>query len=85
MRRNMLLLSKIPLTEEIRQNAFGDLTPEKYEDIHLLYPAADSISGNLINRIVLNGWENESDSSLVDISPCTDDRPLPLNWDYGEI
>ncbi len=76
MRRMMLLLSKRPLTDEIRQNAFGELTPEVFQHIHLLYPAADSLQDNLVNRIVLNGWEAEQDSAEVDISPCTDDRPF---------
>jgi len=75
MRRNMLLISKRPLTDEIRNNAFGELTPELFEHIHLLYPAADSLQDNLINRIVLNGWEAEAESSAVALSPCTDDRP----------
>ncbi|PKK83766.1 MAG: hypothetical protein CVT49_07035 [candidate division Zixibacteria bacterium HGW-Zixibacteria-1] len=76
MRRNMILLSKQPLTDDIRNNAFGELTPEVYEYIHLLYPAPDSTKDNLINRIVLNGWENETDSAVIDISPSTDNQPF---------
>jgi spermidine synthase len=76
MRRNMLLLSKKPLTDEIRQNAFGELTPEVWEHIHLLYPAADSIKDNTINRIVLEGWQDVQADAPIDISPCDDDRPF---------
>jgi len=76
MRRNMILLSKRPLTDEIRNNAFGELTPEVYPYIHLLYPAPDSTADNLINRIVLNGWQNEADSAKIDISPSDDNQPF---------
>ncbi len=76
MRRKLILLSKRPLTDELRNNAYLPLTPERYEDIHLLYPAADSLRDNLVNRIVLNGWRAEADSSVIDLSPATDDRPF---------
>lgn len=76
MRRKMVLLSKQPLTEEIRQHAFGKLTPENWEHIHLLYPAADSIKDNSINRIVHEGWQAVQADVPIDISPCTDDRPF---------
>ncbi len=76
MRRNLLLLSKQPLTDEIRQNAYGGLTEEKFEAIHLLYPAPEGLEENLINRIVTEGWENVADSAPIDISPPTDDRPF---------
>ncbi|MCP4247029.1 MAG: hypothetical protein GY778_08260 [bacterium] len=76
MRRNMILLSKQPLTDEITNSAFGELTSENCDDIHLLYPAPESLEDNLINRIVLEGWENVTDSASVNISPTTDDRPF---------
>lgn len=76
MRRKLILVSKRPLTDELRYNAYQPLTPERYEHIHLLYPAADSLQDNLINQIVLNGWEAEADSAKIDLSPCTDDRPF---------
>ncbi len=76
LRRKMILLSKRPLTDDIRYNAFFELTPENYEYIHLLYPAPDSLADNLINRIVLNGWRHEADSASIDITPCTDNRPF---------
>jgi hypothetical protein len=74
--RNLLLLSKRPLTDEIRYNAFGPLTKEREGFIHLLYPAPDSLSGNLINLIVTRGWKAVEDSARTNISPCSDDRPF---------
>jgi hypothetical protein len=76
MRRNMILLSKRQLTDEIRTLAFGELTEEKFEDIHLLYPAPDGLEDNLINRIVTVGWRAAADEAGVEISPTTDDRPF---------
>jgi len=76
MRRDLLLLSKQPLTDEIRNYAYGELTPEKFEAIHLLFPAPDSLEDNLINRIVLEGWEAQADSAALDLSPCNDNRPF---------
>ena len=76
LRRNLLLLSKQPLTDELRSRAFGELTPEIFQTRHLLYPPPDSVANNLVNRIVTNGWEAEADSAVLDISPCTDDRPF---------
>jgi hypothetical protein len=77
MHRKLILVSKRPLTDEIRHNAYGPLTPERYEHIHLLYPAeADSLRDGVIARIVRNGWEAEADSARIDLSPCTDDRPF---------
>jgi hypothetical protein len=76
LRRNLLLLSKRPLTDDLRYRAYGELTPEFQQHIHLLYPAPDSLQDNLINQIVLNGWWAMRDSANVNISPCTDDRPF---------
>jgi hypothetical protein len=76
LKRNILLLSKRPLTDEIRYNAFFELTDENYDYIHLLYPAPDSLQDNLINRIVLNGWEAQADTAAFNVSPCTDDHPF---------
>jgi hypothetical protein len=72
----MILISKRPLTDEIRNLAYRELTPERYPDFHLLYPCPDSISDNLINQIVTNGWRAAQDSASVDLSPATDDRPF---------
>lgn len=75
MRRNLLLLSKRPLTDSIRYYAFGALTPDRHEALHLLYPAADSLSENLINRVVRDGWRAHALDADIDLSPATDNRP----------
>lgn len=76
MRRKLLLISKRPLTDEIRYNAYGPLTREREDFIYLLYPAPDSLAGNLINLVVTEGWEAVEDSAHTNIRPCTDDRPF---------
>ena len=76
-RRKIILLSKRPLTDDLRYFALGEQTEEKFGEIHLLYPPAnDSVADNLYNRIITEGWENVADSAPVDISPVTDDRPF---------
>ena len=75
-RRKLLLISKQPLTEDIRNLAFGELTDSTYEWMHLVYPAPDSIQNNLYNQIVLNGWQSVADTLPIDISPCRDNRPF---------
>jgi hypothetical protein len=76
MRRRIILLSKRPLTDELRNHALGALTPEKFDRIHLLYPPVnDSVAQDIVPRIVAKGWRLVADSTPVDISPVTDDRP----------
>jgi len=76
MRRKILLVSRQPLNAEILFNAFGELTPENYNQIHLLYPPADSLDQNLISQIVTKGWQAAAVNTPLDISPCSDDRPF---------
>jgi hypothetical protein len=76
MRRHVLLLSKQPLDAATRATAFGELPPEYAEEFFTLWPAAPGHEGNLIERVVLNGWRAEQDSSAIDLSPCGDDRPF---------
>lgn len=77
MRRTMILLSRRPLTDSLRYHAFGPLTPERYGQIHLIYPPADdSVANHLIARIIDQGWKNLADSAAIDISPVTDNRPF---------
>jgi hypothetical protein len=76
LRRNLLLLSKRPLTDEIRQNAYLAMAQERYDFIYPLYPAPDSVQTNLVNLIVTKGWDAVVDSANINISPCTDDRPF---------
>ncbi len=76
LRRNVLLLSKRPLTDEIRTSVYGGVTPDRQETVHLLFPAADSLADNLVNRIVQDGWRAHASEARIDISPTTDDRPF---------
>ena len=91
MHRNLLLLSRRPLTDTIRYHAFFDLQPEVYQYFHLRYPAPDSTQDDLINQIVLDGWESMADSVPYDLSPCTDDRPFVAqmgmwkNFEFGNL
>lgn len=77
MRRTMILLSRRPLTDEIRHNAFGPLTEDRFDQIHLIHPPAnDSVANHLIARIINGGWKSTADSAKIDISPVCDDRPF---------
>ena len=76
LRRHVLLLSKRPLTDELRYRAYGPLTPGRQAHMYLVYPAPDSLKGRLINQIVARGWRPVADTARVAISPCTDDRPF---------
>ena len=69
--RNVLLISKKPLTDEIRYNALGNL--DTNQKVKLLYPLPGA--DNIYTRIVKNGWENEAENTAFDISPTSDDRP----------
>ena len=75
MRRKVLLLSKRPLTDEIRTHAFGELTPEADPYIHLLVPAGEGHAENHYETIVNQGWRALADSLPIDLSPSTDNRP----------
>ena len=91
LRRNLLLLSKRPLDDEIRRNAYKAMADGRHDFIQPLYPAPDSLQDNLVHRIVTNGWRAERDSARIAISPCTDDRPfvaqlgLWRNFDRGKL
>ncbi len=77
MRRTMLLLSKRPLSDTLRNLAFGELIPERFGQIHLIHPPAnDSVANHLIARIIERGWQSAADSATIDISPVTDNRPF---------
>ena len=77
LRRKVILLSKQPLTDDIRNHALGTLTPERFDQIHLMYPPAnDSVARHIIPRIIAEGWKNLADSAPIDISPVTDNRPF---------
>jgi hypothetical protein len=76
MRRNIMFISKRLLTDSILYYAFGELTPEKFGEIHLLYPPADSVQDSTIYNIITFGWESQADTNVIDLSPSTDDRPF---------
>ncbi len=76
MRRNMVLISRRPLTPEITNHAFGELSPAVAEHIQLLYPPPAGGEDNLINRIVVGGWQEAQSDTPIDLSPSTDDRPF---------
>jgi len=76
MRRKVLLLSKRPLETDFLQIALRDITSENYQDVHLVYPAVDSLKNNIYEEIVKQGWQGVADSLAVDISPNSDDRPF---------
>ena len=76
LRRHVLLLSKRPLTDEIRQRAYGPLAGPRQTPMHLVYPAPDSLRGRIVNQVVTRGWRAVDDTARVALSPCTDDRPF---------
>jgi hypothetical protein len=76
MRRHVLLLSKRPLTDEIRQRAYGPLAGPRQTAMHLVHPAPDSLRGRIIHQVVTRGWRAVADTARVALSPCTDDRPF---------
>lgn len=76
MRRNMLLLSRQPLTEKIIAEAIGEQHANAQDFMTPLFPAADSTATNMINQIVTAGWRQVADTAAVQISPCTDNRPF---------
>ncbi|MDP4192737.1 MAG: hypothetical protein Q8858_14315 [Bacteroidota bacterium] len=76
MNRMMILISKQPLTNEVISNAFGLTKPGAYNQRVVMHPAADSLKGNLIDRIVNQGWQAASEKAKIDISPCSDSRPF---------
>ncbi|MCP4292608.1 MAG: hypothetical protein GY780_12330 [bacterium] len=91
MRRKLLLLSKRPLTDEIRQNAYWPLTAENHDQIHLLYPADEADKDNIYQRIVDHGWQTVAAEVPIDISPSDDNRPFAAqlglwkNFTWGSL
>ena len=58
------------------QIALRDITSKNYDDVHLLFPAVDSLQDNIYQRIVEQGWQEVADSLAIDISPNNDNRPF---------
>ncbi len=76
MRRKVLLMSKKLLNNDFLQIALRDITSENYDDVHLVYPAVDSLQDNIYQKIVDEGWEKVADTLAIDISPNNDNRPF---------
>ncbi len=76
MRRQMVLLSRQPLTADLVNRAFGELTPEVAEHIQLVYPPPAGQEEHLLSRIMRDGWREAQAGAPIDLSPSTDDRPF---------
>jgi hypothetical protein len=76
LRRHVLLLSKLELTDELRQSALGPLNGEGRAMKHLVYPLPVDGEENLINQIVTQGWKKAAEDAEVDVSPTWDDLPF---------
>ncbi len=76
LKRKVLLVGKEPLNPNTIQYALGKTNRFRKNFYYPVYPAPDSIYGNLINQIVLQGWENIESEVKIDISPCYDDKPF---------
>lgn len=76
LRRNVLLLSKQPLTDEIRNHAYRAMAGGRHDFMRLLVPAPDSLRNRLVNRVATRGWRAAADSAKINVSPATDDRPF---------
>ena len=90
-RRNLFVMSKRPLTPEKIDHLVTGEKSVADSPFELLYPAPDSVKSNLVNHIVLEGWQAARDSAKTDISPVTDNRPfiaqmgLWKNWDTNKL
>jgi hypothetical protein len=91
LRRHVMLLSKQPLTDELRQTALGELNVEGRAMKHLVYPLPEGAENNLVNRIVTEGWQQVADEAEVEVSPSLDNRPfiaqmgLMRNFEFEQL
>ncbi|TAJ14209.1 hypothetical protein DMA11_05830 [Marinilabiliaceae bacterium JC017] len=76
MRRHVIIMGKKPLDEQVIYEGIHPVTAENYSFFRLMYPAADSIKDNLINQVILHGWESQQANTMTDLSPSDDDRPF---------
>ncbi len=76
MRRHLILMGKQPLSKELIQNAVYESSKEMYPYYRQLYPAVDSVKENMVNQIVINGWQKQQAKSRTNISPCYDNKPF---------
>ncbi len=75
-RRMSLVVGRAPLTDAQVDTIYGPLAAQKDEDVHLLWPETEKHEGNLVARIVRNGWRAEAAGAPFDVSPVDDDRPF---------
>ncbi|MFH1052544.1 MAG: hypothetical protein V1779_16620 [bacterium] len=74
--RQIILVSKLPLTNRVIYYAFDELKYGNVKRLRILYPLVPGVQNNLIARIIEEGWENVSQDARTDISPSTDDKPF---------
>lgn len=75
-RRKVILLGKDPLPATAVDSALGPLTPEREEEVKLLYAPGRELPPNPVARLVTEGWQKVQPTALTDLRPCTDDRPF---------
>jgi len=75
-RRNIILLSKRALDDELRIAALAGGEEALPEHIVPLYPAPSDTATTLAARIVEEGWRAVQPDHPTDLSPCDDDRPF---------
>lgn len=76
MRRQLILIGKQVLSKDLIQDAVYKANKENYPYYRLMYPAVDSVKNNMINQIVINGWQKQQEKSLTELSPCYDNKPF---------
>ncbi len=76
MRREMILLSKRPLDDELRRFGHEELGVDLDETIRLVWPPPERHEGERIARLVREGWAAAAPDFEIDVSPCDDDRPF---------
>ncbi|MCX6153468.1 MAG: hypothetical protein NT007_04855 [Candidatus Kapabacteria bacterium] len=74
--REIILVSKAPLTNEIINNAFMNLDSTPKNILELVYPARPGRENQTLNQIVLQGWQEIQKEVHIDLSPTNDDRPF---------
>ena len=75
-RRQIILMGKQVLSNELIQDAIYEANKENYPYYRLMYPAVDSVKNNMINQIVVNGWQQQQAKLPSNISPCYDNKPF---------
>ena len=76
MKREMILLGKRPLTDELRRFGHEELGPDRDGTIHLVWPPDERHADNRVARLVREGWAAATPDFEIAVSPCRDDRPF---------